>query len=99
MFTEEANAKQAAELWSMLDLEPGCRLLDAPCGWGRLSRPLVLLGATVVGVDQSKTLLAAAEDRRGEVPPERLRYVNHDLRAPLPETGFDVACNIFTSFG
>ena len=40
MFTEEANRKQAAELWSMLDLNPGRRLLDAPCGWGRLSRPL-----------------------------------------------------------
>jgi hypothetical protein len=31
--------------------------------------------------------------------PERLRYLTHDLRQSLPETGFDVACNIFTSFG
>ncbi len=99
MFTEEDNAKQAADLWSMLDLGPGCRLLDAPCGWGRLSRPLALLGATVLGVDQSETLLAEAERRRGELPPERLRYARHDLREALPETGFDVACNIFTSFG
>ena len=60
MFTEDANAKQAAALWSMLDLEPGSRLLDAPCGWG-LSRPLALLGATVLGVDQSETLVATAE--------------------------------------
>ena len=57
MFTEEANRKQAAELWSMLDLNPGCRLLDAPCGWGRLSRPLAWMGAAVLGVDQSETLL------------------------------------------
>jgi hypothetical protein len=28
-----------------------------------------------------------------------LRYLQHDLRTPLAETGFDVACNIFTSFG
>ena len=40
MFSDEANRKQAADLWSMLDLNPRCRLLDAPCGWGRLSRPL-----------------------------------------------------------
>lgn len=99
MFTEDVNTKQAAELWSMLDLDPGCRLLDAPCGWGRLSRPLALLGAAVLGVDQSETLLALAECRRGELPPDRLRYLTHDLRTPLPETGFDVACNIFTSFG
>jgi SAM-dependent methyltransferase len=83
----------------MLDLSPGCRILDAPCGWGRISRPLAMLGATVLGVDQSETLLTVAASHRGELPPERLRYLRHDLRTPLPETGFDVACNIFTSFG
>ena len=97
--SEENNAKQAAELWSMLDLSPGCQILDAPCGWGRLSRPLALLGATVVGIDQSETMLAIAEGNRGELPTERLRYLRHDLRTPLLETGFDVACNIFSSFG
>ena len=99
MFSPEDNTRQAAALWSMLDLSPGCRLLDAPCGWGRLSRPLALLGASVLGVDQSETLLAAAENQRGDVPPDRLRYLQHDLRLPLAEAGFDVACNIFTSFG
>jgi SAM-dependent methyltransferase len=95
----EASAKQAADLWSMLDLSPGCKLLDAPCGWGRLSRPLAEMGAIVLGVDQSQTMLDIAERQRGELPLESLRYLRHDLRAPLPESGFDVACNIFTSFG
>ena len=99
VFTDEVNTKQAMELWSLLDLDPGCRLLDAPCGWGRLSRRLALLGAMVLGVDQSETLLNVAEAQRGELPMERLRYLRHDLRKTLAETGFDVACNIFTSFG
>ena len=99
VFTDEVNTKQAAELWSLLDLKPGCRLLDAPCGWGRLSRPLALLGAIVLGVDQSETLLTAAEAQRGELPREQLRYLRHDLRQSMPETGFDAACNLFTSFG
>jgi len=99
IFNEEDDAKQAAEIWSMLDLHSGCQILDAPCGWGRLSRPLAQLGATVLGVDQSETLLAFAERNRGDLPPERLRYLEHDLRTPLEVTGFDVACNIFTSFG
>jgi SAM-dependent methyltransferase len=99
MLTEEQSAEEAADIWSMLDLAPGCRILDAPCGWGRLSRPLALFGATVLGVDQSETLLAAAESQREDVPSGRLRYIRHDLRNPIPETGFDVACNIFTSFG
>ena len=33
------------------------------------------------------------------MPRERLRYLKHDLRRPLVVTGFDVACNVFTSFG
>ena len=98
-FTAEVNAKQAEELWAMLDLEPGCRILDAPCGWGRLSRPLTQLGAEVIGVDQSELMLAIAEKERGDLPPNRLRYLHHDLRMPLPVENFDVACNIFTSFG
>ena len=64
MFTEEANRKQAAELWSMLDLNPGCRFLDAPCGWGRLSRPLAWMGAAVLGVDQSERNASAKNCRR-----------------------------------
>jgi SAM-dependent methyltransferase len=99
LFSEEANAKQAADLWSMLELNPGCKVLDAPCGWGRLSRALALMGATVLGVDQSRTLLHFAESARGDLPPGRLRYLPHDLRTPLPESGFDLAINIFTSFG
>jgi SAM-dependent methyltransferase len=99
MLSEETSANQAAAIWSMLDLKPGCRLLDAPCGWGRLSRPLAAAGATVLGLDQSEVLLAAAERQRGELPPERLRYQRHDLRTPIEDSGFDVACNIFTSFG
>ncbi len=59
---------------------------------GRIRRGLL-------GVDQSGTLLAAAEKQRGDMPADRLRYLRHDLREPLGETGFDVACNIFTSFG
>lgn len=99
VFTDEVNSKQASELWSMLDLRPGCRILDAPCGWGRLSRPLAEMGAYVLGVDQSEAMLAEAERERNGLGLERLRYLRHDLRETLPESGFDVVCNIFTSFG
>ena len=99
VITDETSEQQALDLWSMLDLSSGCRILDAPCGWGRLSLPLARLGATVLGVDQSDRQLAFAAHHLEELPPDRLRYLQHDLRTPLAETGFDVACNIFTSFG
>jgi SAM-dependent methyltransferase len=90
---------QVEGLWSLLGLQAGSRVLDAPSGYGRLSRPLAERGATVLGVDQSQALLDHAERGRGDLPPSRLRYVRHDLRRPLTEGGFDCALNVFTSLG
>src|SRR5207237_2222573 len=53
------------------DLREGSRVLDAPCGYGRLSLPLARRGAIVVGVDQSAELLAQAEKDRGDLPANR----------------------------
>lgn len=91
--------REAAGLWSLLNLAEGSRVLDAPCGYGRVSLPLAQRGAVVLGVDQSADLLAEAERRRGDLPPDRLRYLRHDLRTPLAESGFDAALNIFSSLG
>lgn len=90
---------EADGLWRVLELGPGARVLDAPCGYGRLSLPLCERGAVVVGVDQSAQLLAAAESRRGALPSERLRYRRANLRQPLDEGGFDAAINVFSSLG
>ncbi|MGI5860645.1 MAG: class I SAM-dependent methyltransferase [Myxococcales bacterium] len=99
-FTPEQRSEQEAEaLWSILGLREGSRLLDAPCGYGRLSVPLARRGALVLGVDQSAVLLAEAERRRGDLPPSALRLLRHDLRAPLTEDGFDAVINILSSLG
>src|SRR5690348_9377757 len=97
--SKEVSNQQAGDLWAMLDLKPGAQVLDAPCGFGRISRPLAILGANVLGVDQSEVLLAEAERQRGDISAHRLEYLQHDMRTPLLRTGFDVACNIFSSFG
>src|SRR5215468_9964970 len=88
--------EEAASLWRILALGPGARVLDAGCGFGRVSLPLARLGAAVLGVDQSAPLLEEAEHRRGELGPDRLRYLHHDLRTPLPESGFDAALSLFS---
>ena len=90
---------EAAALWRILSLAPGCRVLDGGCGYGRVSLPLARLGARVLGVDQAAPLLAEAERRRGDVDPGQCRYVHHDLRQPLSESGFDVALSLFSSLG
>jgi SAM-dependent methyltransferase len=92
-------AAQVDGLWSILGLQQGSRVLDAPCGYGRVARPLAERGALVLGVDQSRTLLQHAESERGDLPSSRLRYLQHDLRYPLSEEGFDAAFNVFSSLG
>ena len=95
----EKTAAEVDGLWQLLGLREGSRVLDAPCGYGRLSRPLAARGAIVVGLDQSAALLDHAEKERGSIDGERLRYMQHDLRQPIPENGFDAALNIFSSLG
>lgn len=95
----QKTEREVSGLWAVLGLAEGSRVLDAPCGYGRISRGLVAKGARVLGVDQSAAMLAEAERRRGDVDEDRLRYRQHDLRVPLDESGFDAALNIFSSLG
>ena len=46
---------------------PGRRTLDLGCGEGRLSRDLKRLGHSVVGVDASPAMLAAAQEADAEI--------------------------------
>jgi cyclopropane fatty-acyl-phospholipid synthase-like methyltransferase len=64
---ESRTEREAAGLWSVLGLKEGDRVLDAPCGYGRISLALARLGASVLGVDYSAALLAEAERRRGDM--------------------------------
>jgi len=98
-FAGERTAAEVDGLWQLLGLQEGSRVLDAPCGYDRLSRPLAERGAIVLGVDQSDALLKHAESERGALAPDRLRYLRHDLRQLLPESSFDVAINVFSSLG
>jgi SAM-dependent methyltransferase len=95
-----ASAAQADAIWTVLGLARGSRVLDAPCGFGRLSRPLAERGAIVVGIDQSEALLAEAERAHAGLG---IAFVQHDLRAPIdPALGagtFDAAVNVFSSIG
>jgi SAM-dependent methyltransferase len=95
----EKTEREVSGLWELLELEGGCRVLDAPCGYGRISVGLARRGAVVVGVDFSAQLLAEAERRRAQIRAAQLHYVQHDLRRPLTASGFDVALNIFSSLG
>ena len=57
---EEATAQDVAFLWKQLGLSAGKRVLDVPCGAGRLTLPLAALGCALTGVDISAQFLEAA---------------------------------------
>jgi SAM-dependent methyltransferase len=65
--SRRSGREQVDALWQLCGLAEGARVLDAPCGYGRLSRLLADRGAVVLGVDQSPDLLAEAERGRGRV--------------------------------
>jgi SAM-dependent methyltransferase len=89
--TTEADAREAVAL---LGLEPGAKVLDAACGFGRFAGALLALGCDVTGIDISPA--AIAEARRRCPGPE---YVVGDLTQPLGLGPFDAVVNVFSSFG
>lgn len=56
-------ADLAGDVVALLDPKPGERILDLGCGDGALTERLAAMGCTVVGVDISESLLAAARKR------------------------------------
>jgi SAM-dependent methyltransferase len=86
------------EILGLLDLPRGARLLDAPCGHGRIARRLAAAGLSVTGVDLSEPFIELAR-RDAAGPGAGVEYHVGDLRH-LPVSGpFDAAVCWFTSFG
>jgi SAM-dependent methyltransferase len=76
-------------------MNSGMRVVDLACGKGRHAIYLNKLGFDVTGVDLSPRSIAQANCHANE----RLHFEVHDLRTYVSEQKFDVALNLFTSFG
>jgi SAM-dependent methyltransferase len=92
----EETERECEQIAALLSLEPGARVLDAGCGFGRNAGVLARQGFEATGVDISPAVIAEAE-KRNPGP----RYVVHDLTQKLPaELGrFDAIVNLYSSFG
>lgn len=79
------------------------RLLDLCCGSGRHLSHLAPLAGWSCGIDLSRPLLARAQSTLGrpaESGPGGYALVEADMRRlPLADESFDLAVNLFTSFG
>ncbi|HEY7668347.1 MAG TPA: class I SAM-dependent methyltransferase [Actinomycetota bacterium] len=94
----EDTEDQADRVVRAMGLEPGDRVLDAPCGEGRLAIELAARGFRVTGIDRSDRFLEAGRERaaaRGVGIDLRVG----DLRDPVGEGGFDASVCFWGSFG
>ena len=99
-FPAERFAAAEAEVAELGKLggSPFRRVLDLCCGPGRHSIPLARLGARVTAVDRSPFLLEKARSR-AELEKLAIEWVQEDMRSFVRPDAFDLAINLFTSFG
>lgn len=78
-----------------------CKVLDIACGAGRHSLELARRGFDVTGFDLSKFLIGEAKKELKNSPEQnlKLKFLIRDMRDFNFRSSFDVAVNIFTSFG
>jgi SAM-dependent methyltransferase len=94
----EHSDADAAEILGLLDLPAGSRILDAPCGHGRIAKRLAAAGMAVTGVDLTSAYLALAR-ADPDLPANAVSYIEGDVR-DLPVDGpFDGVVCWLNSFG
>lgn len=101
LFTEERFEKASADCDRALALaEPaeGGRVCDLCCGPGRHSLELARRGFQVTGVDRTAAFLAQAR-QAGERQRLSVEWVQEDMYAFSRPGAFDLALNLYTSFG
>ena len=84
-----------SNLLNHLSPQLDCRLLDIACGRGRHSIYLNKKGYNVTGIDLSYANIKHAKQFENE----RLKFFVHDMRYLFYINYFDIAFNLFTSFG
>lgn len=95
----ESTADEVDVLESLLAVDPGDDVLDAPCGYGRHANALAKRGYDLRGLDAEEGFLerARADAAEGD---QAVEYVAGDVRdLPWPDDSVDAAYNVFTSFG
>ena len=101
MFDEQhwAEAHGIAEKCiELAGLGEGASCLDVCCGPGRISVELALLGMKVTGVDITQPFLDAARETAEDEEVE-ITLINQDMRKFKSSRKFDMALNVYNSFG
>jgi SAM-dependent methyltransferase len=102
MFSPERFAAAKDEVSRIVALTQcsGGSLLDLCCGPGRHAVEFAQRGFQVTGVDRSPFLLEKAREHAStSLAGAAIEWVKEDMRSFVRPATFDLACNLFTSFG
>ena len=95
---DDTNDDEAQIIADILHLEDGIRILDLPCGHGRIARRLQAMGARVTGIDRCELFIQHAREDAAQHNAS-VNYQVGDMHDLTCEGQFDVVINWFTSFG
>ena len=101
LFTQERlqqAGKDAEQILTLLNLQPGATILDLGCGIGRHAWEFAKRGYRVTGVDRTAEYLDRAKARASEQDTE-VEWVQDDMREFRRDKSFDAVVNLLTSFG
>lgn len=108
-YEKSATAAEALGAMAFLDLAPGSRILDVPCGAGRHAFVFAQSGYAVTGIDLSEEAIALAQDRlakeglptgaAGQADTPQIEFLHGDMRRLPWRDRFDGAACLFNSFG
>ena len=96
---QNRDDKEAQEflirLIEFLKIKKGAKVIDIACGRGRHSIFLNKCGFDVTGIDIAKKSVEYANRHKNK----HLHFFCHDKRQTFNKNEFDIALNLFTSFG
>lgn len=95
---EEQTRAEMAFIHAALGLPHRAKVLDVPCGAGRLALELAAWGYAVTGIDQSAGLIEAARDGAARQDLQ-IDFLHGDMRDLPGEAEYDGAVCFWNSFG
>lgn len=94
----EIAPQEVDQIIAMLDLKTGAAILDMCCGVGRHSLEFARRGYSVTGVDRTAAYLRTARDA-ADAEGLSVEWIEADAREFQRSAAFDLAINLYTSFG
>jgi len=94
----EAAPQEVDQIIFLLGLRPGATVLDVCCGIGRHSLEFARRGYPVTGVDRTAVYLKRASEAAA-AEGLHVEWIQADAREFVRAEAFDLAINLFTSFG